>query len=426
MTGNNVIIITFAMAMVCASPTFGGNVEDAGKLFGEEKYAEAVEVLKEELEKHPTNAKAYLFLASSYEKLDKWAEAADAWEKFAKLAKSDGERTFGETRLKACRARASGKVPVKPKKPAAKPTGFEKYEKQSMVFMTIRTKHFMVQAKNRALCREAAKEAERHLGRIMSVFLAGREWPHVITIRIHKNHPEYVIEAGTPQWSGGGYSVSSYGTGHTIRRVELFALDKNNKYQPGLLTKTLPHEMTHVVLHEYFGERTFRGLPRALNEGLAMYVEEGTAVRYEKQLARAVKKGRYYKLGELFKMQRYPPKVGLFYAEAASATRYLIEKGMTAEQFQTFLAEIKKGSDVNSALQTTLSRAGDLLSAMQEHWVTMLKKKAAEYANKPPVKKPTPRKPTPKPVTATKEKPETVEEDEPDEEDEEDVIIQVE
>jgi len=420
-----VFSITLVATLVWASSALGGNVEDAAKLFGDRKYAEAVELLKEELEKHPTNAQAYLFLASSYEKLSQWAEAAEAWEKFVKLAKSDGEKTFGETRLKACRARAAGKEPVPPKKPTPpKPTGFEKYEKQSMVFTTIRTEHFMVQAKNRTLCEDAAKEAERHLGRIRSVFLEGREWPHVVTICIHKNHGEYVLEAGTPEWSGGGYSVRSYGTGETIRRVELFALDGKRKYIQDLLTKTLPHELTHVVLHEYFGERTFRGLPLALNEGLAMYVEEGTAVRYEKQLAEAVKKGHYYKLPDLFKMQRYPPSVGLFYAQSASATRYLIEKGMTAEQFQTFLAQIKKGNDMNAALQTALGRPGDLLAAMETHWVDMLKEKAVEYAKKPtPKKKPPEKKPAPTPPTVTKEKPETVEQEE---EDEEDVIIKVE
>jgi hypothetical protein len=126
-------------------------------------------------------------------------------------------------------------------------------------------------------------------------------------------------------------------------------------------------------------------------------------------------------------MQRYPPSVGLFYAQSASATRYLIEKGMTAEQFQTFLAQIKKGNDMNSALQTALGRPGDLLAAMEEHWVAMLKKKAVEYAKKPtPTKKPPDKKPAPKPPTVTKQKPETVEEDQPDEEDEQDVIIKVE
>ncbi|HUW58586.1 MAG TPA: CDC27 family protein [Planctomycetota bacterium] len=424
MPGKRLSPVALLVVLVCGAVALADTVDDAAALFGQKKYAEAVALLKTEIEARPTHAKAYLFLASSYEKLEKWAEAVDAWDRFVKLAKSDGEREYGETRLTACRARASGKVPdTETEDPEPDATGHARFLKQGMVFVTVRTQHFMVQAKNRALCDEAAKEAERHLGRIMRVFLEGREWPHTITIRIHKNHPEYVIEAGTPQWSGGGYSVRSYDTGQTLRRIDLFALDKDGKYIAELLTKTLPHEMTHVVLHEYFGERTFRGLPLAINEGLAMYVEEGTAVRYERQLADAVKKGVYYKLPELFQMQRYPPNVGLFYAQAASATRYLIEN-MTAEQFQSFLAQIRKGNDVNSSLQSALGRTGDLLTAMQEHWVDMLKKKADEYAKTPPEKKPTPEKPKPKPVKTVKET--TPPKDDTGEEDEEDVIIQVE
>ena len=402
MLGNRLSIVGVVTVLVCTSPAFAGPVEDAAGLFGTKKYAEAVTLLKTEIEQHPTNAKAYLFLASSYEKMEKWDEAADTWEKFVKLAKTDGERTYGETRLKDCRARASGKTPPEPVEDADPDTNkHTTFVKQGMVFITIRTQHFMVQAKNRALCEEAAREAERHLGRIMRVYIQGRDWPHTITVRIHKNHPEYVIEAGTPEWSGGGYSVRAYDTGHTVRRVDLFALDKDGKYIADLLTKTLPHELTHVVLHEYFGERTFRGLPLALNEGLAMYTEEGTAVRYERQLADAVKRGVYYKLPELFKMQRYPRNVGLFYAQSASTTRYIIEH-MTGGQFREFLAQIKKGNDLNSALQSSLGRTGDLITAMQEHWVEMLKKKAVEYAKKPPEKKPTPKKPKPKPVKVVK------------------------
>jgi hypothetical protein len=200
-----------------------------------------------------------------------------------------------------------------------------------------------------------------------------------------------------PQWSGGGYSVQSDGAGGMLRRIDLFALDPKGKFIEGTLTKTLPHEMTHVVLHEYFGERTFATLPRAVNEGLAMYSEEGTSVLYEKQLADAVKKDHYFKFNELFTMMQYPPaNIGLFYAESASATRYLVEH-LKASEFQNFLEEIRKGSTVNSALQTALARTGDLLGPMQTNWVEMLKGKADEYAKGPsktPAAKTTPPKKT--------------------------------
>jgi len=415
-------VLVLTLLAAGATRAFGDNLEEGAKLFGEKKYAEAADVLQKELADNPTNAKAYLFLASSYEKMEKWAEAADAWDAFVKLTTNEAEKAHGETRSKECRDRAQGKVPAEKTEVPEPTSDFARFEKQDAAFLTLKTKHFIVMAKNRALAETAASEAERHLGRISSVFLAGREWPQTVTIKIHKNHQEYVIEAGTPQWSGGGYSAQDFGGGTIIRRIDLFALDAKGKYIQDLLTKTLPHELTHVVLHEYFGERTFRGLPLAVNEGLAMYVEEGTAVLYESHLAQAAKKGTYYKLNDLFSMRKYPVNVAMFYSEAASATRYLIEN-MSAEQFQSFLGELKKGSEVNSALQTATGRAGDLLTAMETNWVAMLKAKADELAKKPPTPKPTPKPPVTKPDEKPPEPPK--EEPKPKTDDDKDVIEEV-
>ncbi len=384
------------------------SLEEGATLFGQGKYAEAVAVLKKELADHPTNTKAYLYLASAHEKLNQWAEAASAWEKFARLTESADERRTGESRARDCRDRAAGKVPEETTKTTeteeTEPDSeFSKYEKHQPVFSTLRTSHFVMMAKNKALLEEAARESERHLRRISNVFLFGREWTECITIRIYTDHKEYVTEAGMPQWSGGGFSVRPDGAGGNLRGIDLFACDPKGKFIPDLLTKTLPHELTHAVIHELFGERAFGSLPRAVNEGLAMYSEEGTQVLYERELSDAVKRGVYYKLNDLYRMTNYPPNVALFYAQAASATRYIIEN-LKADQFQTFLNELKRGQTVNSALQTARGLTEDPLVAVEKNWVEMLKVKAAEYAKNPLPKTPdvTPKpKPTPKTDTKT-------------------------
>ncbi len=412
-------------------------------LVGQGKYAEAVEVLRKEVSAHPTNTKAYMYLATAYEKLNQWSDAAAAWDKFVKLTESVDERAFGEKRGRECRDRASGKAPVdtaqETTETAEPASEYSRFERQEPVLSTLKTKHFIVMAKNRALLEEAAKQAERHLDHIRNIFLFGREWSHTITIRIYKDHTNYVIEAGMPQWSGGGYSVRPDGAGGELLGIDLFALDPKGKFIPDLLTKILPHEMTHAVLHEYFGQRAFGSLPRAINEGLAMYSEEGTQVFYERELADAVKRGVYFKLNDLFQMTNYPSNVGLFYAESASATRYLIEH-LKASEFQSFLEELKRGQSVNSALQTALARTGDLLTPMETNWLEMMKQKAVEYAKNPPPKTPatkTSTKPPPKteaktetkpPSTDTKTEPYDPQKNEkktPSDDDEKDVIVEV-
>lgn len=406
------------------------SLDEGAALLGQGKYAEAVEVLKKELADHPTSTKAYLYLASAYEKLGQWAEAASAWEKFAKITESADERRTGESRARDCRDRAAGKVPEEPTKPTEPESEFSKYEKHQPVFLApVKTPHFLVMAKNRALLDEAARECERHLKRICDVFLFGREWTEAITIRIYKDHEEYVREAGMPRWSGGGFSVRDDGLGGLLRGIDLFACDAKGKFIPDLLTKTLPHELTHAVIHELFGERAFGSLPRAINEGLAMYSEEGTQVLYERELSDAVNRGIYYKLNDLFHMTNYPPNVALFYAQAASATRYIIEH-LKAEQFQKFLDELKRGQTVNSALQTALGLTDDPLVAVEKNWVDMLKVKAAEYAKNPlpKVAATTPPKTETKPVSTDTPEPYDPQKNEkkpPAGDDDKDVVVEV-
>jgi hypothetical protein len=395
----------FALVVLAGAALAHASLDEGAALLGQGKYAEAVDVFKKELAAHPTNIKAYLYLASAHEKLSQWAEAASAWDKFAKITESADERRTGESRARDCRDRAAGKVPeetTKTTETGETESEFSKYEKHQPVFLApVKTPHFLVMAKNRALLDEAARECERHLKRISDVFLFGREWTQSITIRIYKDHEEYVREAGMPRWSGGGFSVRDDGLGGVLRGIDLFACDAKGKFIPDLLAKILPHELTHAVIHELFGERAFGTLPRAVNEGLAMYSEEGTQVLYERELSDAVNRGIYYKLNDLFRMTTYPPNVGLFYAQSASATRYIIEH-LKAEQFQTFLNELKRGQTVNSALQTALGLTDDPLVAVEKNWVDMLKVKAAEYAKNPPPKVAGTTTPKTEPKTETK------------------------
>ena len=395
-------MILVATLVVLASALVRGAGDEPGDLFkqgtdlvGQGKYAEAGDVLKKEVDAHPSNTKAWMFLATAHERINQWKEAAAAWDKFVRLTDSVDEKSFGEKRAKDCRDRASGKVaddtakptpgpgPTPTPTPADTTEDYTKFETQQPVFYApVKTPHFIIMAKNKDLLDATVADAERHIKRIINVFLFGREWSHTITIRIFKDQAEYCKEAGMPTWSGGGYSMRSDGAGGSLLGIDLFALDAKGSYAPDLLKKILPHELTHAVIHESFGDRAWGSLPRAINEGLAMYSEEGTETFYERELCEAVKRNNIYKLGDLFRMPNYPPNVGLFYAESASATRYLIEH-MKAAEFETFMGELKKGNNVNSALQTAKMATGDLIAAVETNWLEMLKEKGDYYAKHP-------------------------------------------
>jgi hypothetical protein len=90
--------------------------------------------------------------------------------------------------------------------------------------------------------------------------------------------------------------------------------------------EVLPHEVTHIV----FGDATanpYHHTPRWLDEGFAVYVSVGYAASYRQDVAQAVASGT---LSPLMALTDYFPldesRIGLAYAEAASAADFMVRK----------------------------------------------------------------------------------------------------
>lgn len=367
-----VVAIVFALCGLAQA----GPMEEGLDLLGKGKFAEALAAFDRELKVRPANTKAYIYAAMTAEKIPDMDRAAQYWENLLKLTQDGAEKDMATQHLAICRAKPGPVEKTTTDKSTPKTDtkeGTEVFNTAENQWFKATTEHFMVMAKNRELAQKAAEAGEGHLKRICAAFIRGQIWPRVISVYIFKNHEEYVTERGLPDWSGGGYSYMPFSADNVLRRVDLFQLDKDGKWREDLLDQVLPHELTHVVMEEWFGGR---GLPRAFNEGLAMYVEEGTHQDYEEFSARAVAAGQYYHFKDLFGMQGYPPQVGVFYVESASATRYLIEH-LSAEQFNGLMDAIKKGEDMNTALCTAMGRVGDLLGNMETNWVAWKKEVAA-------------------------------------------------
>jgi len=347
-----------------------GPFEDGVALVGQGKYAEALAAFDREIHVRPAHTETYTYAGLAAEKLSDWKRAARYWEMLLKVSEDVTERTMASAHLQRCRAKL-GTRPGPSSAPSVKRT-VKVFSTADKRFHKVKTEHFMVLAKNRELAEEAGRMGEIHLKRICAAFLRGRLWPRVINIYIFRDKKEYTRERGLPDWSGGGYSFIRYSADNVVRRVDLYQFDEKGRYRKELLTKILPHELTHVVMEEWFGERK---MPLALNEGLAMYVEEGTHEDYEAQCARRVAMKQYFHLKDLFAFQKYPRQVGVFYVQSASVTRYLISH-LSEDQFERMMDALKRGEDMNTALCTATGKVGDLLANVETNWLKKMRRKA--------------------------------------------------
>jgi hypothetical protein len=220
-------------------------------------------------------------------------------------------------------------------------------------------------------------------------------WDDRCRIYIYRSHAEYLAATGAPRWSGGFVRYRER-TVYSFQQAETF------------LESILPHEMAHLMFRELVGYDNPR-VPQGVDEGVAQFAEMLDRDLESDPMAERVAGGNYLSLDQLRDLQPQwldNETARLFYAEAASSTRYLVEH-MKAAEFQTFMEELRKGNTAGSALGTALLRAGDLLAAMEANWVVLLKEKADHYAKNPfdttevkpkpkPAPKPPPVKPDPK------------------------------
>jgi RNA polymerase sigma factor (sigma-70 family) len=188
--------------------------------------------------------------------------------------------------------------------------------------VTVRTTNFEVTAPAGRVARLVAEAAERHRKEQATLWL-GKELPAwsercAIKVRIGLE-------------GVGGATTFSYDAGRvTSRDMHLEGpLDR-------LLTSALPHEVTHTIFADCFGEPP----PRWADEGGAVLSEdEDEQERHAKLMRDLVGKERYIALPRLLKLKDFPDEVMSLYVEGHSLARFLVGK----RGRPTFLAFVKQG-----------------------------------------------------------------------------------
>ena len=189
---------------------------------------------------------------------------------------------------------------------------------------------------------------------------------HVFIFDQEADWVEFQLNGGLDPWTGG---IHADGT--------LFF-----RRNPGWRSnnQTLPHEVTHLVMHRFFGN----GIPLWLHEGFAEYAAARCRSAFyrargynSKPRGSVVQAPDFIPLAEFVALAAYPQKqetVMAFYAESEKLTRFLSKTDKDA--FLKFMETMSKGAQFEGALRAHFGRhfynVGELEKAFKPYAISPL------------------------------------------------------
>jgi hypothetical protein len=217
--------------------------------------------------------------------------------------------------------------------------------------------HFMVKAYGQDTVRDAADIAEAAYNRIMiDTGLYSFKPRGLYTLVVYGTQDEYRKKTGQPEWSGG------VAVGNAIYT-----------YFSARLDPVLSHEMTHLIWFEYMGGRNNPDL-RWVNEGLAVYQEnKAIGSRGQGDMFAAIRGNLRAQPLPMDQMLRLVPaterayEVSLWYAQAESMTRFMIERGGRIG-FSQFLEALRYDKGLDAAVATGFPGHWTSLSSLELDW----------------------------------------------------------
>ena len=338
----------------------------AGRLKLAEK--QALEVVTRGEKSAPAAAwRAWIVAAAARQRRGQFAAALGAYRKFLSSCSSSGLRLYALREIFKCQVAEKLAGPSQAPSLRLSEDQLDQLAAVDDDWQVARSTHFNIRTRNATLTRLLAVEAEAFLERIRSLLLGPRAYPHKVDLYVWVNREDFLAHAeAASQWSGAAFSFCVK-DGVAVRRIDLTQLDESGRFAIAMLDRTLPHELCHLLLREYFGDAPY---PLFLNEGLAMMaewqVDNGRLLLAAAALAGEAK----IPLQALVAYQRADlANPAVFYAEAFSFTEFL-HGSLTSGQFRAFLEQVKNGCGVIEALQRALylPQSEDFLATLQAAW----------------------------------------------------------
>lgn len=175
---------------------------------------------------------------------------------------------------------------------------------------------------------------------------------------VHRSAAAYERAVGAKVASAGASTLYVGADGILGRRIDL----RGDTYEAALAA--LPHEITHVVLADVFGDRP---LPAWADEGMATLADApAKRAGHAAELRAALAEGRCFRVMELLAMEDYPPprRMGVFYAQSMSLVQFLAELGGHESVPRFVVAAHQVGYD--AALRSTYGLNG--VRDLEQRW----------------------------------------------------------
>ncbi|MBI2865227.1 MAG: hypothetical protein HYX94_11760 [Chloroflexi bacterium] len=150
------------------------------------------------------------------------------------------------------------------------------------------------------------------------------------------------------------------------------------------LKETLAHELSHMVVHQMV-DNPYVDIPAWLDEGLAMVAEEQLPAGFKRGLDDGVRQNGLLSVRSMTSYSGDPNKVNLFYGEAYSVVKYLLDT-YGRDKMVALLTAYKEGRATDDALRRTYGFTTDELDAKWRASLGLSPRPTSEGATKPEAK----------------------------------------
>ena len=192
-------------------------------------------------------------------------------------------------------------------------------------------------------------------------------WDNRVKIIFFPDQDSYIRSTGQPPWSNGFASIYS----------ELFKsrIIVSYKGQPDFLEVILPHEITHLILHDFIGFD--RPIPRFFDEGVAQLEQKDDSLNHMDVVSHLITAGKIIPLPELLDYDLKAHKddarsISIFYVESLYIVDFLV-KTYGKDAFKVMCRSLRDGDTFEQALKSSYYPTLDSMQTLQEKWFEYVK-----------------------------------------------------
>ncbi len=399
------LLPTACLLLAAATPARGLVLDEATTAYNRGDFDTTIALLTKEVETNPGHEAAYVLLARAFEGKHEYPKAQAAWTKLQRITRDDPTRAMATRSLLRIRAQERGAHVSKDQRREDDPfnvpgihdwidyRGLEIVDDANYTPTEINgdimnappipyeTRHFMVYTCNEKLSRIVGELCEKYLAHLMKRIIDERAWAFRVPVLVYKDIEDYWNVGGAPRGSAGVTASDHIGRSRIVMLYQNSDED-DQKYRystnpvMGNIEDVLPHELTHVVINEFFGAQK---IPRWLHEAFARQMEQNRPDYKEAAtLARDAVAGEYFRFRDLFAAENYPSagRTHRFYEQSATIVLYLLEHG--PEATRAFLNELahQRGHDAAAAAAFGIPEEG-AVEEFERRWVEWMRQRYA-------------------------------------------------